>query len=391
MLEILEEKTVDKEIKENISFAFNSTQILLHVINNVSDFLSFTTRKLYLHIETVKIDDLLNNFLEVIKFQAQQKQLEFIKKISPNSNNSRIRVDKIRFQEILFNLLNNAIKFTEKGYISLEIDFAGDKKHLLFKIADSGPGMNSDQISVIANSMQYFHPGHQNQSQILGLGLFISQNLLKLMFDGESIRIKSYLNKGSIFSFVIPFDNSNQDFNDTIEENKGLVMIEGYKTKITKTLSDKMISLQHDENKISSLPAKKNKKRKILIVDDDPMNLYIHQKYVESFGLPYEIATNGEQAVEKIKDSIHSKNAIDMILMDCNMPIMNGFDAANKIQHILKYNSKGKIPIIALTANSLLFEEKNILNYYGMKAWLEKPVSKALLKKVIEDNLNFKI
>lgn len=218
-LEILMEKITDKKQFKYLSAAYKSSKILLFMINDILDFSQISNKKIKLNNEEIYIKELLDGILDVVKYQWKKKGLKFKTEFPDAIENIKIECDPIRLQQILLNLLGNAIKFTFQGQIILKVtiddcEFHNNShKKIVFLIIDTGIGIELENISKI---FELFYKVDSTKLGInkngIGLGLFISQNLCKLMHD-EGIKVHSQLNKGSEFSFSLPF---NKDSDETL-------------------------------------------------------------------------------------------------------------------------------------------------------------------------------
>jgi len=259
---------------------------------------------------------------------------------------SGVSGDSLRLKQILFNLINNAIKFTERGAVKLSVSLvetSGKQKRIKFDVQDTGIGISKEDLKTIFDRyVQIINPS-TNQARGSGLGLTIVKNPVEL--QNGAIEVKSTINEGSTFSVTIPYQ-----------------IIEHSNTKQT-------------EIKIESFDLSG---KNILIVEDDKINQMIITKMLEKYGATSETADNGKIALDKL-----NSNRFHIILLDIQMPIMAGYTAAEQIRKSKKENHS-TIPIIAITANILSGEKEKCMEA-GMNDYLSKPfIELDLIKKVNE-------
>jgi PAS domain S-box-containing protein len=330
-----------------------SANALMEVINNILDFSKIESGKLELNIEKYKVTDLTNQVIDLIQFEANLKSLQLNLSIEENVP-KYIWVDYIRLKQILINLLSNAVKFTEKGTVSLSISVFEEVNEetieLKFSLKDTGIGIKKN------NQLKIFEAFSQEDNTTskkfggTGLGLSISNQLLGLM--NSQLELNSEVNKGSEFSFILKVKYSNETTNLDTKKDKAI-------TKNSIITNDKLIIFIVEDNKINMLLAK-------TLIKNIVPNAQIFE------------LENGEVALEKVKTLLP-----DLILMDIQMPIMNGYDATVEIR---KLPNTKHIPIIALTAGTVKGEKEKCIEY-GMNDYIPKPIDKELLKRIIEENL----
>ena len=329
-----------------------SGKTLLGLINDILDLSRIEAGKFQLQFEKVNLHTIFNEIQQVFNMKASAKQLEFILDIDPNLP-KRVQLDEIRFRQILFNLIGNAVKFTEKGQVRLKVKSIISNKdqtkidlHLF--IEDTGIGIQQDQLVVIFESFVQQDGQSNRKYGGTGLGLAISKNLIEMM-NGH-IHVSSAEGKGTVFT--IQFKDIEVVFDQT-----------------------DAISLQEKFFNISQImfePAQ------VLIVDDIESNRMLIRESLALRGLDIIEAENGQQAV-----LFASEYLPDLIIMDIRMPVMDGYEATE----IIKSNPKTKhIPIIALTA-SLNFENPETMKKSQMNAYIAKPVNLQDLFQVLFDFL----
>lgn len=316
----------DKKLIDSLKF---STNLLMWIINDILDFTKLDLGKMKLEMYPVKIRTLIENIWRTFEFQAKEKGLEFILTTDISNENSYY-LDEIKLTQILGNLISNAIKFTEKGKVELEaiIIKKGTKSDsLLFKIKDTGEGIESKDINEIFKSFSQIKNPITRKKGGTGLGLAIVKNLIEL--HKSEIKVLSVLGKGSEFSFELKLSK-----NFIFAENEEIIT------------SEKLIG------------------KKALLAEDNMINAYIAIKLLSKWGIKTEHVVNGLEALEKTKDCKY-----DFILMDIHMPEMDGFEATKKIR--TSDNINKNTPIYGLTAD-ISAKDNIIYNDYFTK-FLLKP------------------
>lgn len=348
-------ESIQKKYMDTINQSANS---LMEVINNILDFSKIESGKLELDIEKTNINELLTQVVDLIKFEANLKKLQ-LNLVIGNDVPSYIWVDYIRLKQILINLLSNAVKFTEKGSIDLAVNVR--KKidehtiELQFSVKDTGIGIRKDNQQKIFEAFSQEDNSTSKKFGGTGLGLSISNQLLGLM--NSSLKLYSEPDKGSDFSFILDVNYSNQ--------------ATGNDSSIDKTIpSNHKNNIISDANKI------------IYIVEDNKINMLLAKTLVKQILPNAEIVEleNGKDAVEKVQSATP-----DLILMDIQMPVMNGYESTEAIR---KLPNTANIPIIALTAGTVVGEKEKCIES-GMNNYIPKPIDKVLLEQIIRDVMKF--
>lgn len=333
---------LDKEItnpiqKEYLSSIKKGGTSLLRIINDILDLSKIEAGKLEIKNESINPKNLFFEIKSIFDAKIMSKNINFIVEID-ESIPDYIIIDSVRLRQILFNLIGNALKFTENGYIKLKVknvykDNAKSKIDLNFQVEDSGIGIDEKFQDIIFNAFEQQKDQSVEKFGGTGLGLAICSKLAKMM-NGE-ISVKSVKTKGSTFNVLL------------------------------KDISVSSISAKID--KIQKIDTKHIifEKATILVVDDILENRKLVKETLKNYELELMMAVNGEDAIKKLRT-----NNIDLILMDLRMPIMNGYEAS----HIIKNEEKLKeIPLIALTA-SVMEKDLKKVSSYGFDAYLRKPV-----------------
>ncbi|MBF0344685.1 MAG: response regulator [Nitrospirae bacterium] len=342
MTELSMDLSVDKRQQEYLSIVKESANSLLKVVNEILDISKIEAGRLEIENVNFYIERLMKSSTDMFVLKAAKKGLNFHYLINPDVP-YMLKGDPTRLKQVLINLLGNAFKFTEEGEIAVEVQRYGDRTggnsvELLFSVKDTGVGISPDKKEKIFQSFSQADSSTTRKYGGTGLGLNISMKLVRLM--GGNIWVKSELGRGSIFYFTS---------NVTLPDNEDSSVSE-----------DNLCLLEESPVKLSRIFC-------ILIVEDIEENVVLLKTRLQQHGHNTVIARNGAEAIECFK-----KGGIDLILMDIQMPIMDGLEATAKIRQ-LEYSSNSHITIIALTA-SVMQEEKAVYMKKGFDAVVDKPI-----------------
>lgn len=321
-----------------------SGENLLNIINDVLDFTKIDTGNLHLEFLPVNLQILCNDIISSLQVNANKQQnalsLHFDKQI-PNL----ILADKTRLYQILMNLLGNAIKFTSNGKVNLTVKARSestDKIDVYFEVSDTGIGIPSDKKAYIFETFTQAKTDISRKYGGTGLGLAITKKLLKLYHS--DIDVESVEGKGTTFSFVISFSKLSQAI------------------------------LQEKSNPVDF------KGKRVLIVDDNEINILIAKRILMKWGLEIDFASDGYQAIECV-----TQNKYDLVFMDIKMPGIDGFETTLIIRGMEEEYYKN-LPIVALTG-STLHDEENQFKESGMNGHVLKPFNVSEIKKILTEFL----
>lgn len=370
---IIDENQVSEEIDEQLKIINRSGEHLLALINSVLVMSKIDSGSQILNINDFFLSDLIQSVIEIIEYKIRKKNLSLV--IENNINTSQlIRADELKLRQILINLLNNAVKFTSVGKVILRI--SNDTHHfnlsknsqsqyLYFEVEDTGLGIEEEALENI------FQPFFQSESgrqayEGTGLGLSISRQFVNLM-DGD-ISVSSIVGQGSVFRFYVAVELVEPDSIQMMSDikNDGQSAVQPEPVNNNQQISSQQISNQQ------ILP----EKLKLLIAEDSIVNQKIILKMLETCGYNADVANNGIEVLEKLQSSDY-----DVILMDIQMPKMDGLEAAKHIyDELFPFH---KPLIIAVTAN-ILTENQEACSAVGMYDYISKPVRIDTLRKALE-------
>ena len=353
MTDILIRRNPKEDQKEYLNGIKQSSDSLLVIINDILDISKIEAGKVELEQEPFSVNELVNNVHTIMQFKAEEKGLE-LKKDLP-ADELTIKGDATRLRQILINLIGNAIKFTEKGLVTTTVkpEQVGEKLNLHFTVSDTGIGIDEDHADKIFKSFEQAYSDTSRKFGGTGLGLSISKKLVEL--HNGKIWIESEKGKGSRFHFTIAYEMA-------------AVQVESSNAETTNA------NIAADLKGIN-----------VLLVEDNQFNAVVAQEELEDAieEVKIELAENGAIAVEKLR-STH----FDIILMDVQMPTMNGYEATKAIRAL--DNEKAGTPIIAMTAN-VLKEEVDLCQQAGMNDFIGKPFDTGELIQKIYTLLNKKL
>ena len=321
------------------------------IINDILDLASIESGKLKFEKINFHLDETIRSLVDTFRLQSQEKGILLEYKMDSKIPGVFIG-DPVRLNQILINLISNALKFTHQGSIkiSISIDQIKDKDYYLkFEIKDTGIGIPKSKLKTIFESFSQADASVTRKYGGTGLGLTIVRQLVQLQHG--TIKVSSEENEGSTFTVVVPYRIGIKD----LQVSKG-------RSALNKTLQLKNAS--------------------ILLVEDNDINRLYAGSILKMWGCPFDTAENGEVAIEKFKNS-----HFDLILMDIQMPVMDGFETTKVIRQWS--NEKSKIPIVALTANATQRDIDKCISL-GMNDCLTKPFTQEDLLKVLDKYLGSK-
>ncbi len=353
MIELLEDTSLDEEQRGYTDIIHKSANILLRIINDILDFSKIEAGKIVLEKREFDLHEFIDNTLKFFQKDVSKKAIKLNRKIGTKVPTMVIG-DEVRLRQILTNLIGNAIKFTDKGSVELSVRQINKSpgRHLLkFEVTDSGIGIDPHLVDNLFNSFTQADSSTTRKYGGSGLGLAISKNLTELM-DGE-MGVKSKPGLGSTFWFTIPFTIRKASSDSAIKPSVAVIEKSGQVRKVSLLTTIK-----------------------ILVADDNRINQKVAVNILGKFGCQVTVAVNGQDAIKAWQTQ-----PFDIILMDLEMPEMDGYEATTSIRE--KESADNHIPIIALTANAMQgVKDKCIAT--GMDDFLSKPFKKEELKKMLQ-------
>jgi len=313
--QLIENETpnLSSESQENLSVLKFSSRLLLCLVNDLLDYSRILAQAFHVNPVTFDLSELLQNSLKMIQLQAAKKNLTVLLRIDPLLPKV-CWSDPTRIEQVIINLLSNALKFTLKGFIELTATYSATKK-LKISVKDSGLGIPSEKLPTIFEVFKSMNTSSLN-SNGCGLGLHIS-NLLVRALGGTKIGVKSKVGKGSVFSFEVP-----------ISKEEPYAIIELNCTEEVPSEAKQPLELREFQtNNFSKTP-------EILLVDDNEFTRKAIGSLLSSNGFNYAEVSNGKEAVALVSKTNSTKKAIKLVLMDCEMPVMDGREASNQINQL---------------------------------------------------------
>jgi signal transduction histidine kinase/CheY-like chemotaxis protein len=345
---LLQKEQLNEKSREFVSSIQNSGESLLEIINDILDFSKIEAGMMRIESNPFSLRELLHSVKTMFAAKMQPKDLSFMVNIE-NSIPDLLIGDAVRLTQILVNLVNNAIKFTNNG--GIEINATADKKtedriEISISVKDTGIGIASHKMEAIFERFQQADEDTTRKYGGTGLGLSIVKQLVEL--QNGTIHVNSVLNKGTEFIFSIPYAISK-----LLTVNKDL-----------KIFSTREINLN-------------NSRLRILVAEDNVMNQNLMRHLLTYWNLEFDIVNNGKETIEALQ-----QNDYKLLLMDIQMPVMDGYTTTMKIRNALGMN----IPIIAMTAHAMAGEREKCLSY-GMNEYISKPIREKELFKIMNNIL----
>ncbi|QFR48558.1 PAS domain-containing protein [Sulfurimonas lithotrophica] len=326
----------------------NSGETLLHIINDILDFSKIESGKMDIEFHPYNIQNLIDNTKAIFDELVKDKKIHFEKNIDKNLPECII-MDETRLKQIIFNLLSNAIKFTsQEGSVKLHIKYLQEKNMMYFSVSDTGIGVAKENVEKIFEAFGQEDTSTTRRFGGTGLGLSISHKLVGMM--GGELKVESKLGKGSKFYFELPV-----------------------------TVCEKQSQFEKDSS--TNMSKTQNFSGHILVVEDNKTNQMLMSMILDDFGITYDIANDGVEAIK-----CYQKNSYDIILMDENMPNMNGIEATRQIRILEMEKNLDSTPIIAVTANAMTDDRQRFIDA-KMDDYISKPYTEKDIKTVLEKYL----
>lgn len=341
-LYLLQRTELDAKQSKYINTTLQSSQLLLSVINDILDFSKIESGKLNLDNQWLDLVELFENAEAIYRPLVEAKGLQFNLDLS-QLQHRYVVADSARIQQILNNYLSNALKFTQKGFIHVVVKNL-PKGHLYFEVKDSGIGISQQHLQDLFQEFSQIDNSSTRKHNGSGLGLAISKHLALKM--GGDVSVKSAYGVGSSFCACLNLAKASVELTEAQQQQK---------------------TRQPDSSRSSSAGSR------ILLVEDNQINQMVIQELLQQAGYQVLLAENGEQAVELVMAQLP-----DLILMDCHMPLMDGYQATERLRQL-----EISTPIVALTANALLNDQQRCFQV-GMNDFMSKPCEPQKLIAMIE-------
>ncbi|MCQ9068261.1 ATP-binding protein [Vibrio sp. 1557] len=354
---LLNDTDLDPQQKEFVEIIDSSSHSLMTIIDDILDFSKVEAGKVELEYTSYDLRELLDDVISLHSVKAKQKNLQLLSDIDPHLP-TEVQGDATRLKQVLNNLLSNAIKFTERGHVKLLVALSrldGETAHIRFRVVDSGIGIAKEHQQAIFERFQQADGSTTRKYGGTGLGLAIAAQLVNLM--GGEIQLTSELGLGSCFEFSIPVAVINAQ----------------------STYTDQLNVLDFRKAEDNEISPQDNDKPWVLVVEDTIVNQKVVRIMLEKLGVRVSAANHGEEALQ-----LCDQQPFDLIFMDCQMPVMDGFIATERIR---KMGEWGKhVPIIALSANVIKEDQQHCFDV-GMNEFVAKPVTKTRLQQIFEQHL----
>lgn len=344
LTDIVLQEPLTELVKDNLKTIKHSADNLLVVINDILDFSKIEAGKVKIEKTSFNFIYQLEHIEKTMQFKAQQKHLDFNLIIDTDIPEFLLG-DPFRLNQIILNLCSNSIKFTDKGHVDIKVKLnrrVGEQVSIHFSVEDSGIGISEDRQKEIFESFTQADVNITRQFGGTGLGLSITKQLIHLM--GGQIHLTSELDKGSKFFFDLDFT-------------------------ISKSITKEYDAINYSEKSLAGL--------NILVFEDNLINQKVISQILDKWGCEFKIADNGKIGINKM-----SKEAFDIVLMDLQMPVMDGYETTKMVRQGKAGINNIRIPIIALTADAFPETKEKVVNL-GMNDLVSKPFKKQVLNHKI--------
>ena len=347
MLQLLEKTSLLKEQREYITNALQSSKRLTRLLSDILDLSRVEARQIEIVKTAFDVRDVIESIRQLFKPSAREKGLDFGVYLHPDLP-LMLKGDSLRLQQVLGNMVGNAIKFTSKGRVEIGVHVLPyakqDECRLLFIVSDTGIGINEQSLNILFAPFIQLETSYNRSHQGAGLGLAIAKRLTALM--GGEIAVESEEGTGSIFYLSMPFG-----------------------------LTDSTDSPDSANNQ--AVPEPRSSALRVLVVEDDAVNRFTACSLVKHWGHEVEAVDDGLKALELLRTK-----TFDLVLMDVQMPVMDGVEATMRIRQGEAGERNRKLPIVAMTAYAMTGDKEKFLAA-GMDGYLPKPMESERLLEVL--------
>lgn len=353
MLELLKETQLSKDQERYLTLFSHAGENLKALINDLLDFSKIEAKALSVEDVSYNLHSTVRSVFEILQIKAEEKGLHF--ELTINEDVPILQMgDPTRLRQVLFNLIGNALKFTNEGDVKVSVQVRKEEQpKLLIEVHDTGIGIPREKQSSLFSPFFQADPGITRKYGGTGLGLVISKNLVEIM--GGTLEVKSLAGRGTTFRILLPH---RPDLSSHLE---------------------KKVAPHVQWN--TQFP---NKRFQLLLVDDSEDNRVLMIHYLKNLPFDCDEAVNGQEAVEKFKQKKY-----DLVFMDMQMPVMTGYKATELIRHWEEETSMTHTPIIALTATAVVEDLKRCITS-GCDQYAVKPVKKSEILEILSQSLTTK-
>ncbi|NQZ89656.1 MAG: response regulator [Colwellia sp.] len=365
MLELLNNDILTEGQHEKVNVALKSSKNLLRIINDILDFSKIEAGKLTFESIDFSLVAMLEEVTNVMRNLAENKSISLVLDTTQVTT-LIVKSDPFRIKQVILNIIGNAIKFTESGEIYIKASIIKKDKNLLFtcSITDTGIGIDKMNINAIFHSFSQADTSTTRDYRGTGLGLSISKRLCNMM-NGD-ITVTSELGVGSCFTISLPLTMSKKEIKRlaafSASNNEGMIS---------------------DDNLPEPTSPLWSPETKILLVEDNRINQVVAIQILKHFNLSCDTADNGSEALAELKLSSHVNFPYTIVLMDCQMPIMDGYEATINIRSGECGEHHQHIPIIAMTANAMTGDRDKCLEV-GMNDYFTKPINQEAILAILQ-------
>ena len=339
---------LEPQPREYLRIVKSSADALLAIINDILDFSKVEAGMLTLEAVAFDPARLLREVVQSLSLRAQEKSLFLVVSLQPGLP-TRLVGDPLRLRQVLLNLLGNAVKFTEQGSVTLSAGWMpeplGERGALWVEVKDTGIGIPAEKLRTVFDPFAQADTSVTRKYGGTGLGLTISRRLVELM--SGTIAADSRLGEGSVFRIQVPMTARNQDATVDAAESRPAPLLP-------------------ESSEAQSLP--------VLLVEDNPVNQKLAVAVLQKGGYTVELAVNGQEAVDAVK----TRGPFGAVLMDMQMPVMDGLEATQSIRRWEQATGMHRLPIIAMTANAMSGDRDRCLDA-GMDDYIPKPIKMSVV------------
>ncbi|MDE6075593.1 MAG: response regulator, partial [Clostridia bacterium] len=348
-----------EQVRDYLGKIMTSGNHLLSLINDVLDMSRIESGKVKIDEKEASLPEIMHDLKTIVQADVKAKKIDFSVDIV-NVTNEAIICDKLRLNQVLLNIISNAVKYTKpEGKVGVRVIQTAEVREgyasYEFKVKDTGIGMSPEFLKHVFEPFEREQTSTVSGIQGTGLGLAITKNIVDLM--GGTIAVESEMGKGSEFTVKFCFKVAEKPVESQRAEKAGAEETEKAEVRFDG--------------------------KKLLLVEDNELNKEIAQTILETVGFVIDTADDGSVAVQKMKDM--PAGTYDLILMDVQMPIMNGYEATRAIR-AMDDPAKADIPIVAMTANAFDEDRKEAMDA-GMNGFAAKPIDIEALMKTLQDIL----